>query len=194
MTHRAEFLADRSLAAGGTVTINLLPFAAWVSDTATPWVGKTMFPWIADKLLGPAVVAVVFTGLTNLVIERLKAKRDQSTKLCDALRTDASILQQLSSEYWGRDATASDKIVEAKIMALQTEFIAGVKLLQTECDLTIASDDTLASIADALTGGEFRSKGRKADDERLNASFTLLSKLRTNILEERSHRISKTGF
>lgn len=152
------------------------------------------FRWFTDKLLAPALVAVLFSGLTNVVIERLKAKRDQATKLCDGLRTDVAVLQQLAVDYWSRKNKAGDAVIEAKVLAFQSEIIATAGLLKEEFDLAIADDVLFANMADALTGGDFGAVVRLPDLLRLKAASALLSDLRTRITNERWRRMKRTGW
>ncbi|WAC61359.1 hypothetical protein [Brevundimonas sp. SL130] len=158
------------------------------------WLSGPAFGWFTDKLLAPALVAVLFSGLTNIVIERLKAKRDQATKLCDALRADLAVLQQLAADYWSRKLKVGDAVIEAKILSLQSEVIATSGLLRDEFDLPVADDALFADLADALTGGDFGTTARAADTARLKASAALLSELRTRITKERWKRMKKTGW
>lgn len=158
------------------------------------WLLHPVGEWVTEKLLAPAVVAVVFSGLTNIVIERLKAKRDQATKLCDGLRTDLAELQKLSGDYWSRKGKAGDALIEAKVLALQSEVLATVGLLADEFGLEISDDGTLASMADALTGGDFESATRAVDADRLKASSALLSAVRTRVTTERWKRMKRTGW
>lgn len=150
--------------------------------------------WIGDKLLAPALVAVVFSGLTNLVIERLKAKRDQATKLCDTLRVDVTMLQQMAGEYWGRAGKTDDAIIEAKMLALQTEIIGTVTLLRSDFRLDLGDDLALALLADQVTGGAFGTWKRKADPDRLKGAFSRLGDLRLRITQERWRRMKLTGW
>lgn len=169
-----------------TVGDGLVALGGWI---ANPFAG-----WFTDKLLAPAVVAVVFSGLTNVVIERLKAKRDQATKLCDGLRADVSELQKLAGDYWSRKGKAGDALIEARILSLQSEVLATAGLLAEEFGLSIADDALLAAVADALTGGDFGSATRAPDNDRLKSSSALLSDLRTRVTKERWRRMKKTGW
>ena len=150
--------------------------------------------WTSEKLLAPALVAVVFSGFTNLVMERLKAKRDQATKLCDTLRVDVTVLQQLAGDYWGRAGKADDAIVEAKMLALQTEIIGTVTLLRSDFGLDLGDDLSLALLADQVTGGAFGTTKRKADPDRLKGAFSRLGDLRLRITQERWRRMKLTGW
>lgn len=158
------------------------------------WLGGPFAGWFTDKLLAPALVAVMFSGITNVVIERLKAKRDQATKLCDSLRTDFGVLQQLAGDYWSRKGKVGDVLIEARVLALQSEVIATAALLHEEFGLSVADDAKFADLADALTGGDFGSASRTPDPDRLKASSVLLSDLRTRITNERWRRMKKTGW
>ena len=168
--------------------------ADWVIVGASQWFGGPLITWITDKLLAPALVAVIFSGLTNIVIERLKAKRDQATKLCDGLRADIGVLQQLAGDYWSRKGKLGDALIEAKVLSLQSEVIATSVLLRDEFDLCFANDALFADLADALTGGQFGSANRFPDNDRVKASSALLGELRTRITKERWHRMKKTGW
>ena len=158
------------------------------------WISGPAFIWFTDKLLAPALVAVLFSGLTNIVIERLKAKRDQATKLCDGLRADLGVLHQLAADYWSRKTKAGDAVIEAKILSLQDEVIATAALLNDEFALTVADDRLFADLADALTGGEFGTAARTPDPARLKASAAVLTALRTRVTAERWRRMKKTGW
>ena len=149
--------------------------------------------WTADKLLAPAMVAVFFSGLTNIYIDRWKADRDQTSKLTDGLRTDLGVLQSLASEYWGRAGKKSDVIIEAKIVALQTDALETIALLAATYSLKIADDDGLTNLIDVITGGEFGSATRKADLKRSAESFKLISSMRSRVQAERLSRFRKTG-
>lgn len=165
-------------------------FALW------PYATKVAPPiaiWIADKLLAPALVAVVFSGLTNFYIDRVKADREQTTKLTDGLRSDLAVLQQLASEYWGGGFKKSDILVEAKILALQTDVIDTISLLSDTYSIDIADEEGLADLIDVVTGGDFGSGTRKADPERSGKCLKLISSMRSRIQAERLRRLRKTG-
>lgn len=179
------------MSAGGLLLIYL--FGDRLVLAGAP-VAHPIIHWVTDKLLAPAMVAVVFSGLTNIVIERFKAKRDQATKLCDGLRADVSELQKLVGDYWSRESKPGDALVEARILSLQSEVLETASLLAEEFELAIAGDAFLASMADALTGGEFGAATRVADNDRLKASSSLLSDLRGRITRERWRRMKKTGW
>lgn len=165
-----------------------------IAAAAAMAIGPQFFGWISDKLLAPAVVAVMFTGLTNHILERRKATRDLVTKMADTLRDDLRNLQQSAVDYWGRDYKKGDVLVEARITAVQSDVLRslaalhdfGVVVCTPESDLT-------PEFLDSLTGGEFGSLSRKADPTRLLRLTQVIGDLRDRVLRRRAERLSRKG-
>lgn len=150
--------------------------------------------WVTDKLLAPALVAVVFAGLTNLWMERRKAERDLVTKICDALKADVSTLALLAGDYWSRKRKAKDTLVEAQIVALQDEVLNVRSLLSSDFNVDLGDDEFFGDLIDAVTGGGFNGSARDPDPERLRAAATLLGQLKGRIVQERWRRLKSTGW
>jgi hypothetical protein len=136
--------------------------------------------WLIDKLAGPVVVAVVFTSLTNLWLERYKAERDFATKVADGLRDDLRTLRPMAQDYWSRSRAAGDDVVEAKITSSQTDILVALGFLKDELGMVVCeSDDPLiVELLDSLTGGKFgNKKGRAADPQRVLRSGAAITAL-----------------
>jgi hypothetical protein len=135
--------------------------------------GSVLLPvasWLLDKLAGPALVAVVFTSLTNLWLERYKAERDFATKVADGLREDLRTLRPIVQDYWSRSRTVGDEVIEARITSAQNDILVTLSFLKDELGMTICdSDDPLIlNLLDGLTGGRFGNRrGRAADPARV---------------------------
>jgi len=150
---------------------------------------------VADKLLGPAVVAVFFTGLTNLYLERLKGARDLATKIADTLRDDLRNLQFLGAEYWSRTRKKGDEAIEAKILAAQDDALETLALIDGEFGLEICEpEDPRPELLDSLTGGDFQSAERKADSERVVRLSKVIGTIRSRIIRHRAVRLRKKGI
>jgi hypothetical protein len=149
--------------------------------------------WFSDKLLAPAVVAVVFTGLTNFAIDRFKADREVSTKICDEVRGDLRELQRLSTEYWSRARAADDKSVEAKILSMQADVLSNSEVLRTMGIEIFPSVTASIDFLDVLTGGKFGQSRRAADLDRMRKIVELISQVRAAAVTARLRRLKKTG-
>lgn len=149
--------------------------------------------WVTDKLLGPALVAVVFSSITNIALEHRKARRDLDTKICDELRDDLRMLQQLSLGYWERKRQSGDAALEARMTSLQTEIVESLVLLAEEAKLAVASDSELAELMELTTGGGFGSVGRAADPLRARKISSKLGEMRTRVAKLRWGRLRKFG-
>lgn len=170
--------------------------ASWGASVAAAW--AVVWPWFAvvggwtaDKLLAPAIVAVVFSGLTAFLMERWKTQRDQLTKVCDALRMDLQVLQQLAGEYWGRKGI--DPWAEARILSLQNEILQTLAVLRDEFSMPVGTDDDSVEFIDAVSGGDFKARGRRADPDRVQRSAVAISTLRLALVRERTRRARRTG-
>lgn len=156
------------------------------------WPGVAAFGvWAADKLLAPAIVAVVFSGTTAFLMERWKTQRDQLSKLCDALRMDLQVLQQLAGEYWGKKGV--DPLAEARILSLQNEVLQTLAVLKEEFSMTVGTEDDTVEFMDAVTGGDFKTRGRRADPSRVQKSAVAISTLRLSLVRERTRRARRKG-
>lgn len=150
--------------------------------------------WVSEKLLAPAMVAVVFTGLTNIYLEGRKATRDLTTKITDTLRDDLRALQTLAVDYWSRKRKSGDDAIEARIVALQDEVLQSVSLLADEFGLDVCSeDDPRPDLLDSLSGGEFGSASRDADAARLVRASKSLSDLRARLIRLRAAHLRTRG-
>lgn len=166
--------------------------AAIVGTWAFVWPGISAFGvWASDKLLAPAIVAVVFSGTTAFLMERWKTQRDQLSKLCDGLRKDLQVLQQLAGEYWGKKGV--DPLAEARILSLQNEVLQTLAVLAAEFSMTVGTEDDTLEFIDALTGGDFKTRGRRADPDRVQRSAVAISALRLSLVRERTRRARRTG-
>jgi hypothetical protein len=163
-------------------------------EAAWPAIAGALFAvgkWSSDKLIAPAIVAVVFSGLTAFLMERWKTQRDQLTKVCDALRMDLQVLQQLAGEYWGKKG--ADPLAEARILSLQNEILQTLAVLREEFSMTVGTDEDSVEFIDAVTGGDFKTRGRLADPERVQRSAVAISTLRLGLVRERTRRARRTG-
>ncbi|WP_329640659.1 hypothetical protein [Phenylobacterium sp.] len=149
---------------------------------------------MSDKLLAPAVVAVVFTGFTNLYLERRKAGRDLATKIADSLRDDLRSLQISGVEYWSRARKQGDEAIEARLLASQEDVLETLTLLDGEFQLGICDrDDLRPELLDSLTGGDFQSAERKADPSRVIRLSKTAGELRSRIIRNRTVRLRRRG-
>lgn len=140
------------------------------------------------------MVAVIFTGLTNLFLEGRKATRELTSKITDALRDDLRTLQTLAMEYWSRNRKSGDDVVEARIVALQDEVLQAIALLADEFQMDVCgSDDPRPELLDALTGGDFGSKDRKAEAARVVLVSKLVGGLRTRAIRHRASHLRNRG-
>jgi hypothetical protein len=140
------------------------------------------------------MVAVVFTGLTNIYLEGRKATRELTTKITDTLRDDLRALQILTVDYWSRKRKAGDDALEARILALQDEVLQSVSLLSEEFGLDVCGeDDPRPDLLDSLTGGDFGSASRNADAVRVVRASKLLSDMRARLIRLRAAHLRKRG-
>jgi len=165
----------------------------WLYRPAFWDVAGTVGAWITDKLLAPAIVAVVFSTATNILLEHRKSKRDLDSKICDELRDDLRTLQQVAFAYWERRSRRDDAVVEAKIVGLQTEIFESLAVLAMEAGLKVVSIEDQAQVADLLTGGLFGSKRRSADPDRARTISAKLGEVRTSVAKARWGRLRRSG-
>lgn len=149
--------------------------------------------WISDKLLAPAIVAVVFSTATSILLEHRKSRRDLDSKICDELRDDLRTLQQVAVAYWERKSRKGDAVVEARIVGLQTEILESLSLLASEAGLNVISAEDQAHVADLLTGGQFGSQRRPAAPDRARLISTQLGEIRTSVAKARWSRLRRSG-
>ncbi|GEM_PF-2267167 len=160
-------------------------FAVWWQGWPSTLVAA-VWTWISDKLLAPAIVAVIFTALYNIYMEQFKAHRDAGTKVADGLREDIRTLQPLVTDYWSRNRRAGDPALESKIIAAQADLLATVVLLRESFDIYVFSTEgDLANLLDLLTGGEFGVSGRQADADRAVRVSKALVELRASVTKSR---------
>ncbi|MFT4254019.1 MAG: hypothetical protein QM608_16235 [Caulobacter sp.] len=189
---------------GGDIAKNFGTLGVWLAEAGggfvawwQGWPAATtlaIWTWISDKLLAPAIVAVIFTALYNIYMERFKAHRDAGTKVADGLREDIRALQPLVTDYWSRNRRAGDPAVESKIIAAQADLLATVTLLRESFEIHIfAKHGDLTDLLDLLTGGDFAVSGRQADLDRAVRASNALVQLRASVTKSRLATL-KTGL
>lgn len=173
--------------------------ARWVVDLAVSIdyldVVLKVLNWLADKILGPAMVAGMFTVLFSVLMERHKATRDVATKIVDGLRDDVKAIQPVVVEYWSRSRKKGDPALEVKINSFQEDILSGLALLADEFDIQVfgssaADQDAMAKLLDALTGGDFQTAGRAEDRERAQSASAALVDLRARLAKTRISNIA----
>jgi hypothetical protein len=149
--------------------------------------------WLADKIIAPAIVAIVFGASATYFLELYRGRREGATKLADALREDLKRAQDLASEYWSSDRNDKDIILEEKVIAIQSEITKGISLLNNSIREPVTNDisHATAGLLDALTGGQFQTIDRKADPSRIRACAQLTSDLRYKIARARLRSLFK---
>lgn len=139
--------------------------------------------WIADKVAGPAIVAVLFAGLTSFQLERYRSKRDLLSKLAEQVRTDLNNLQGLVSDYYARDYdNVKDPWLETEIIVLDREITGAIRVyseysknLAKVSDLNQFLDDfSLAVMSPTI----FQTNGRKSDVNQQRLALDAISQLR----------------
>jgi hypothetical protein len=147
--------------------------------------------WAADRLLAPALVAVLFAGTTTLLLEWYRGRRDAVSRLVDGLRGDLTAVQDLAIEYWSRKRLPDDPIIEARLIAAQTEIGFNLRLVHETIRIVdlVDVDDKIADVFDLLTGGSFQTRRRVADPVRVQRISAALAQLRHNIIRTRISRL-----
>ena len=160
--------------------------AALDKTTAPDWFGD-----IFKSLVAPAVVAVMFTGLTSYCLERLKGRREAITNLTTTLRDDLRRLQELGADYWSRGAHPDDATREAFIMSLLAAISTGLRSLHAETKIIVANDlgAWLIQLQDHLTGGGFQTSTRTADFARIQIAAGYIAKMQYGIFNARLRKL-----
>lgn len=155
--------------------------------------GVPVLTWVGDKLLAPAIIGVMFSLITALILERYRGRRDAVTKLGEALRDDLRSAQQLAVEYWARASKKDDAVVEARMVAIQTDLLASLRLFQTflGCPLCSGITDLEQELLDALTGGAFQTRPRPADPSRILRVAKVSARLREEVSTARIRNIER---
>lgn len=161
-----------------------------VCATAAP---TGILSYLFDKLIAPALVALVFGGSAAYVLELYRGRREAATKIADALRDDLAAAQALVNEYWSRPYTQGDELTEAKLIGLQSDISVTLALLDGMLKEKVSRNMalTVASLFDALTGGDFQSKSRAADLSRISTCASFTAKLKADISRARYRSMSK---
>lgn len=113
--------------------------------------------------------------LVGVAVQWWKSNRDELRILCDEFCRTASDAADLASRYWLTDSKHEDnKINEARLLGMQTR-LDGYRVLashslgeQENKEIEKASVDFFATI----TGGEFKSRDRLSDTDRITDSQT----------------------
>jgi hypothetical protein len=152
-----------------------------------------LLPYLFDKLVAPALVALVFGGSAAYVLELYRGRREAATKVADTLREYLDDAQELIGEYWSRPYILGDEVIEAKIIGLQSNITVTLALLDSMLKEKFSRNLTSTSInlIDALTGGDFQSKGRGSDPARISICANFTAKLKVDISRARYRSMSK---
>jgi hypothetical protein len=150
--------------------------------------------WIADKLLAPALVAVVFSWITTLVLESHRARRDVLTKQVESVRSDLLALWALAAAYWSRDAEEQDGLVEQQILLVEQDLrftaMDVASKLRTISDQEMA--DLLADVSGAITSGNFGDPARKKSPAQVSRLRRAIVALRLAIMQARAASLGRT--
>jgi hypothetical protein len=117
------------------------------------------------KLAGSAFFGVI----VGLFIQWWKSSRDEFRSLCDEFCETVRETSDVASSYWYADNSDEDIVAEARLTGLQRRLDGYRVLISSRLHDTHRRDleFMLADFFDAITGGEFRSKSRKRDLERV---------------------------
>lgn len=129
-----------------------------------------MWDWIADKLLAPAIVAVIFSWATSFLLESHRARRDLLTKQVEGVRSDLEVYWKISSEYWCSPVTSDDAVSVEQILMKEADLRFSAMDISYRLR-TLPPDKMrllLADLGDASTGGAFGEPDRAADLQRVS--------------------------
>lgn len=138
--------------------------------------------WLADKVLGPAIVAVIFSVHLARQNEKRKNQRDQQISLAIALRNDIDALQKLSRDYWSKGG--QDSVLETHIMSLVADISEAFVVLNQHYSIDIDANTKIANILDVVSGGDFQGKRRKSDVMRVSESARHLRDLKYELIRK----------
>lgn len=132
---------------------------------------STLLTWLADRVLAPLVIALIFSWIVAMIIERHRARREFLTKEVDAVRSALSEIWAQGSSYWGHDSVENQFAVEERILFLEQEIRSGVTDLGEYFGQEFRKEavSLCADLSTAISGGAFGSPDRKPDEARLKA-------------------------
>ncbi len=177
------------------VTINSVPVDGGVEPQWLP-----ALRWIVDKILPPALLAIAVSWAIPRSLERWKGRREHFYKTVDILRAQLQLLQFEASSYWlARYDKKVSPVQEERIEFLLGDVTKLVRLAAKSGAPSLYKDSeapavlALASLADAATGGDFRSPRRVADPNRSRAVTTASLHLLSLLADERWSFVSNAS-
>lgn len=154
-----------------------------------------MFVWLIDKLLPPAIVAVIFSYLTNMFLESHRAQRDSLSAQVNSLRDDLLDLWRKAAEYWSHDFRLDGDILAAEQILLLEQDLR-FRAMEVASRLEGLPQDKmkmfLADLADELTSGDFGTIDKKAEPSRLPKLRKAVIYLRDALLTARNANFKST--
>lgn len=159
-----------------------------------PWY-EALFAWAADRLLAPAIVAVVFSWLLLLRVEGHRARRDALTAQALTARSDVLALWNLCVDYWGNEPDAArDPILVEKILLAEQDLRFSASEVATQLGDELNQQtmaDLVADITDAATSAPF-GEDRAIDFPRLARLRMAVVVFRDRLLAARNAQLKST--
>ncbi|WP_156390803.1 hypothetical protein [Caulobacter sp. Root487D2Y] len=144
--------------------------------------------WAGDKVVPGLVIAVTTALVAPWALERHRGRRDAVFRATDALQTRLDKIYERSVDYWLRDHDAEkDPSAEHHLQHLLADVTTFVRQLGPDLFEVAEAQGNykLAMLADAVTGGEFLSRRRVADPQRLSQISVEMHSLTRFILGRR---------
>jgi len=149
---------------------------------------------MGDKVVPGLVIAIATALVAPWALERHRGRRDAVFRASDALQARLDKLYDKATEYWLRTYDeAKDPASEHQIQHLLSDVTTLVRQLQPDLfeNADAQGNYQLAMLADAITGGEFRSRRRVADPERLAVISQQIHVLTRFVLARRKRWLDK---
>lgn len=125
--------------------------------------------WVGDKVLASLIIAIAFSWIVALLIERHRAERDFLSKEVELSRAALQEFWTLNCSYWTLPGSNDLKPIEEKILFLEEEIRSGTidlgEYLGSEFRQQAVT--LCAKLSNASTGGTFGDPTRTADPTRL---------------------------
>jgi hypothetical protein len=143
-----------------------------------------------------ALVAAIVTFLLNRRLERLRGRREISTRTFDSARDNVREFASLTSAYWLRGRSDQDPEDEAKIILVQEDVLVDVGAALI---LALPEDQPLIEVAiDELlrfgTGGDFQGVDRGADIARARRIPGAAARLRHALITARRNLLERRSY
>lgn len=151
------------------------------------------------EIVTPSILTIIGSGLTfflvNRVSEAFRWTKEYRTKSVDALFVLLDQAFDLIAEYYCKDEDpkVSEIATEQKIQWFQEKIAQTVAEISTELYQgdSLELDILIPEINDAMTGGDFQVRGRKASIRRIELFRDAATRLRNIVSVRRAHMLSE---